>query len=94
MVPQFEEALKKLKPGEVSQPVETQFGYHIIKAGESKVKTYAEVKESIIGFMKQQNEKKVMAELTEKLKKDANIKILLPKPAPKAAPAAPAAPAK
>lgn len=31
MVPQFEEAAFKLKKGEVSQPVQSQFGWHIIR---------------------------------------------------------------
>ena len=31
MVAPFEEAVHKLKPGQVSQPVRTQFGWHIIK---------------------------------------------------------------
>jgi len=31
MVPAFEEALFSLKAGEVSQPVKTQFGYHLIE---------------------------------------------------------------
>ncbi len=31
MVPEFTEALKKLKPGEISKPFLTQFGWHIAK---------------------------------------------------------------
>ena len=31
MVPAFEKALLKLAPGEVSPPVKTQFGYHLIQ---------------------------------------------------------------
>ena len=31
MVPTFEEAIKGLEVGQVSQPVQTQFGYHVIE---------------------------------------------------------------
>ena len=31
MVPQFEEAMNKLEPGQISQPFRTQFGWHIVQ---------------------------------------------------------------
>lgn len=41
MVPQFEEAAYALKPGEISQPVLTPFGYHLIRLDERKGDTVA-----------------------------------------------------
>ncbi|MCI1005303.1 MULTISPECIES: peptidylprolyl isomerase [unclassified Herbaspirillum] len=35
-VPEFERAMDKLKPGEVSEPIETPFGYHLIQVVERK----------------------------------------------------------
>ena len=74
MVPPFEEALLKLKPGEVSEPVETQFGYHLIKAGEHSKPTFDEVKDNLMEQLKNQKNQKTFAELSQKLLKDAQVK--------------------
>jgi peptidyl-prolyl cis-trans isomerase C len=34
MVPEFDQAVFALSPGELSEPVRTQFGYHLIKRTE------------------------------------------------------------
>ncbi len=36
MVPEFEEAVMALEPGEVSAPVETQFGWHVVVLNETR----------------------------------------------------------
>lgn len=38
MVPQFEDVVFKLKKGEVSDPVKTQFGWHLVKLEDRRVK--------------------------------------------------------
>lgn len=50
MVPQFEEAAFGLKPGEVSQPFETQFGWHIVQVDERRARQlppYDAIKERV-----------------------------------------------
>lgn len=48
MVPEFEEAAYALEVGEISEPVQSQFGFHIIKLTDKKeVAPFEEMKEEI-----------------------------------------------
>ncbi len=47
MVKPFEDAASTLKEGEISQPVRTNFGIHIIKLEGRRTKTFDEVKETL-----------------------------------------------
>lgn len=78
MVPEFEKAAFALKDGEISGPVKTQFGWHIIKITARKpatVKSYDEVKSEIEQRLVQEKQKKAYEDLMASLKAGADIKI-------------------
>ncbi|WP_319557517.1 SurA N-terminal domain-containing protein [Thiomicrorhabdus sp.] len=61
MVPAFDQAVFSMKVGEISQPVKTEFGYHLIKLVSiepKKLPPFADVKEEVeMQYKKQQAEK-------------------------------------
>lgn len=71
MVPEFEEAVFNMKQGEISGPVQTQFGYHLIKleeiqsGGESE---YEEVKNEIEKTLMYQKQSEVYSNKLNDLK--------------------------
>ncbi|MBM9593771.1 peptidylprolyl isomerase [Roseitranquillus sediminis] len=46
MVPEFEEAVADLEAGEVSEPVQTQFGWHLVKLNEQREQTPPSLEEA------------------------------------------------
>lgn len=76
MVKPFEEAVYKLKVGEVSDVVKTQFGFHVIKLVDIKkagATPLSEVEESIKMFLKRQKGEEVFREFVAKLRSSASI---------------------
>jgi peptidyl-prolyl cis-trans isomerase C len=67
MVPAFDTAAYALKPGEVSEPVKTQFGYHIIKVDKRETKTFDEVRPEIERRMAPDQSKKMLEEMVKKV---------------------------
>jgi len=68
--PAYEDAMFKLKVGEVSEPVLTSFGFHIIKLEEirpEKVKPFEEVKQNLVAEYQQGVADRKFFELSDKL---------------------------
>ena len=90
MVPEFSTALMVLSEGDISQPVKTKFGWHIIKLNktrEKKIPEFKDIKPQLVQNLRQKKINDYLSSLTENSKieflgKDinpneiANIKLL------------------
>ncbi len=72
MVPEFSDAAFKMKVGDISQPVKSQFGWHVIKVEDSRTKpfpTLDAVKDQVSRYVVQ----KAQSEMILKLRDGAKI---------------------
>ena len=80
MVRSFEQAAFALMPGEVSDIVETKFGYHLIKVIERKPETtiaFEDIKDRLGHYLKQEKVQKEVSLYVQKLKEKAKVERFL-----------------
>ena len=79
LISEFMDAFKKLKNGEISQPVKSQFGYHLIKAENVNTKTeytpFKDVKDKIKQTLLQQKQNKAYEEKLKTWKEEIGVKL-------------------
>ena len=81
MVPEFANAAFSQKIGDISQPVRSQFGWHVIKVTETKPAStvpFPEVKDQITAYLKSNSQREAVQSVLKKLKESAKIETFLP----------------
>jgi peptidyl-prolyl cis-trans isomerase C len=80
MVPPFSQAAFSLEPGEISDIVTTDFGYHIIKVTDRKPAAtvpYEQVSPQIVDFLSKQKKQERASQFIDEARKRARIEVLV-----------------
>jgi len=101
MVPEFAEAAFKMQPGQIADPVKSQFGWHIIQLEERRQKQFPsldQVRDQVTRYVVQKSQSELILKLREEAKVDRTEPEkpadAAPAPGPESkAPANPSAPA-
>lgn len=72
MVPEFEAAVTSLKPGEISAPIQTQFGWHVIILNDARKKSAPEL-DAVRDSLQQQLREQAVENKIEDLTRNADI---------------------
>jgi peptidyl-prolyl cis-trans isomerase SurA len=78
MVPAFEKVAFTLKEGEVSEPVRTQFGWHVLKVEEKRavdVAPFEQVKGELENRLKMQKTEKFVEQYVQELRQKASVEV-------------------
>ena len=89
MVPEFEKAVLTLKDGQISEIVETQYGYHIVRRDPLQKKSimpFEQVKAQLIASLKAEKEQRALMDYIAKLEKAAKATYFVKAPAMPAMP--------
>ena len=81
MVPAFEAAAFAVQPGEISDPVDTPFGVHILRLEERKearLLPLDEVREQLREHIREEKMEAAASQETERLREQAEVEILIP----------------
>jgi len=94
MVPEFSKAAFAMKKDEISDPVRSEFGYHVIKVTDRKdadVVSLEKAKPQLIAYLKQRKKQAEVEKVVQDMRAKADVKVNLPEapaaPAPAVAPA-------
>ena len=81
MVPEFANAAFSMKKDEISDPVRSQFGYHIIKVTDHKdaeTVSLEKAKPQLLAYLKRQKKQAEVQKVVEDLRAKADVKVNLP----------------
>jgi len=79
-IPEFEKEVFKLKPGEISQPIKSVYGYHLVKVEKKlpeEILPFEKVKEEVKEDLRKEKERKEIEALLKELQQKYQPKIYL-----------------